>query len=140
MAIEQDYLSKIEEIKQHEDQLNDWEKGFMFGDPNAERPSSPIEQRPELSISQKRIIDGMYNEKVKGADRAPVTEVKFDKSDRVIAHKLETNAFQVSIDNNQVGPGISSKEAIAIVGWLAEVIDELVPAVATNSDDGFPGE
>ena len=26
MAIEQEYIDKIEEIKQHDDQLTDWEK------------------------------------------------------------------------------------------------------------------
>ena len=33
-----------------------------------------------------------------------------------------------SIDNTIAGPTVSQREAVAVVGWLSEVIDELNPA------------
>lgn len=120
MAIEQEYLDLIEEIKQNDDQLNDWEKKFIYGDSD----SSPISERPSLSISQKNTVEKIHRERVKGESRGTETEVKF-KNERVMATKLETNAFKVLIDNDQIGPEVSHKEAVAIVGWLSETIDEL---------------
>ena len=75
--IEQEYINKIEEIKQNNDKLTDWEKGFIFGNDD----STPIDTRPSLSISQKAIIDRIHNQRVQGKGNEPVTEVRF-KSDR----------------------------------------------------------
>ena len=121
MAIEQEYIDKIEEIQQHDDKLTDWEKGFIFGNDD----SSPISTRPSLSISQKSIIDRIYDQRVKGETKRVITEIKFD-SDRIIARKTETNTFQIGIDGIDVGPAVSQRESIAIVGWMSEVIDELI--------------
>lgn len=123
MAIEQDYLDKIEEIKQNDDKLSAWEKSFIYGDDD----STPIDSRPSLSISQKNIVDRIFDQRVKGVNKQPLTEVKFDKSDRISASKLETGSFGITIDGNAVGPNVSQREAVAVVGWLAEVIDEVIP-------------
>lgn len=130
MSIEQDYIDKIEEIKQHNDKLTDWETKFVFGDDD----STPIDTRPSLSISQKSIVDRIYEQRVKGEDKKPITEVKFE-SDRVIAKKTETNTFEIHIDGNLVGPAVSQREAVAVVGWLSEVIDTLVSA--STADQPF---
>jgi|TARA_R100000482_G_scaffold92851_1_gene38471 hypothetical protein len=121
MAIEQEYLEKIEEIKQNDDKLSEWEKGFIHGD----NDSTPIDTRPQLSLSQKSIVDRIYDQRVKGVKQQPLTEIKFDKSDRVVANKLETGTFAVSIDGNRMGPNVSQREATAVVAYLSEVIDEL---------------
>ena len=123
MAIEQDYLDKIEEIKQNDDKLSKWEKGFISGDDD----STPIDTRPQLSISQKSIVDRIYEQRVKGTENKPITEIQFG-SKRVIAKKAETGAFNVYIDDTIAGPTVSQREAVAVVGWLSEVIDELNPA------------
>lgn len=120
MAIEQEYIDKIEEIKQNNDKLSEWETGFVFGNDD----SSPINTRPSLSISQKAIIDRIYDQRVQGKDKEPVTQVKFNNN-RVVANKTETNTFAVSIDGNVVGPAVSQREAVAVVGYLSECIDEL---------------
>ena len=123
MAIEQNYLDKIEEIKQNDDKLSAWEKTFIYGDDD----STPIDTRPQLSISQKNIVDRIYDQRVKGTDNKPVTEIKFG-NDRIIAKKAETGAFNVHLDGNVVGPTVSQREAVAIVGWMSEVIDAIIPA------------
>ena len=101
MAIEQEYIDKIEEIKQHNDQLTDWEKGFIFGTDD----STPIDTRPSLSISQKSIVDRIHDQRVQGKNKEPVNEIKFS-SDRVVAKKSESNTFQVYIDNKPMGPSV----------------------------------
>tara|TARA_X000001316_G_C892923_1_gene13958 strand:+ start:163 stop:546 length:384 start_codon:yes stop_codon:yes gene_type:complete len=120
--IEQEYINKIEEIKQNNDKLTDWETKFVFGDDD----STPIDTRPQLSISQKSIVDRIYQQRVQGVKSEPVTEIKFD-SNRVVANKAETGSFTVTIDGDVVGPNVSQREAIAIVGWLSEVIDTIKP-------------
>lgn len=120
MSIEQTYIDKIEEIKQNNDKLTDWETKFIFGDDD----STPIDTRPQLSISQKSIIDRIYDQRVNGVKSEPVTEVKFS-SDRVIANKAETGSFIISIDGKETGPNVSQREAVAIVGWLSETIDTI---------------
>lgn len=123
--IEQEYLDKIEEIKQNDDKLSAWEKGFIYGDED----STPIDTRPSLSISQKNIVDRILDQRVKGVDKKPITEVQFSNK-RVLAKKAETGAFNVLIDGNVTGPTVSQREAVAIVGWLSETIDDLIkPAV-----------
>lgn len=122
MSIEQNYIDKIEEIKQNDDKLSDWEKGFVFGNDD----STPIDTRPNLSISQKAIIDRIYDQRVAGKSSEPVTEIKFDNT-RVSANKTESNQFEVSIDGNVVGPTVSQREAVAVVGWLSEIVDTLLP-------------
>tara|TARA_Y100000004_G_scaffold194479_1_gene259160 strand:- start:732 stop:1136 length:405 start_codon:yes stop_codon:yes gene_type:complete len=131
MSIEQEYLDKIEEIKQNDDKLSAWEKGFIYGDDD----STPIDTRPTLSISQKNVVDRIYDQRIKGVKQQPLTEIKFDASPRVIANKLETGTFGVSIDGKRMGPNVSQREATAIVGWLAEIIDELC---ASNCDKEEP--
>lgn len=118
--IEQEYLDKIEEIKQNDDKLSTWEKGFIYGDDD----STPIDTRPQLSISQKSIVDRIYDQRVKGTENKPITEIKFG-SKRVYAKKAETGAFQVYIDDKVMGPNVSQRESVAVVGWMSEVIDEL---------------
>ena len=120
--IEQEYINKIEEIKQNNDKLTDWETKFVFGDDD----STPIDTRPQLSISQKSIVDRIYQQRVQGVKSEPVTEIKFD-SNRVVANKAETGSFTVTIDGDVVGPNVSQREAIAIVGWLSELIDTIKP-------------
>ena len=132
MAIEQEYIDKIEEIKQHDDQLTDWEKGFVFGTDD----STPIDTRPSLSISQKSIVDRIHDQRVQGKNKEPVNEIKFS-SDRVVAKKSESNTFQVYIDNKPMGPSVSQREATPVVGWLSECIDSLTGEVATSSSDAF---
>ena len=141
MPIEKNYLDRIEEIKQNSDNLSEWEKGFVFGDEGDDenRPSLPIADRPQLSISQKAVIDRIYKEKVEGGDRVPVTEVQFENK-RIIAIKTETNSFQVAVDDTQIGPEVSQREAVAVVGWLDVAIDALVPSPEAAKDKGFPGE
>lgn len=135
MAIEKEYMDLIEEIKQNDDQLNPWEKGFIYGDGE----STPIAERGSLSISQKNTVEKIYKERVQGVDRSVTqNEVQF-KNKRVRATKLETNAYSVLIDEGQVGPDVSYKEAVAIVGWLDEVVDQLMPA-NESADESFPGE
>ena len=131
MAIEKQYLDMIEEIKQS-DTLSEFEQKFINGDAD----SSPIDQRPSLSFKQKGLIDRIYKERVQGTDREAMTEVSFN-NDRVRADKMETNAFRVSIDKEQVGPEVSQSEAVGIVGWLSEAIEAIKPAAA---QEGFPGE
>jgi hypothetical protein len=121
MSIETEYLDKIEEIKQNDDKLSEWEKNFIHGDAD----STPIDSRPSLSISQKNVVDRTYDQRIKGVKQQPLTEIKFDASARVIANKLETGTFGISIDGKRMGPNVSQREATAVVGWLAEVIDEL---------------
>lgn len=123
--IEQEYIDKIEEIKQNDDKLTDWEKGFIFGNDD----STPIDTRPSLSISQKAIIDRIHNQRVQGKGNEPVTEVRF-KSDRVVAFKTETNQFEIKIDDNVIGPTVSQREAVAIVGFLSDSIDSISPKTA----------
>jgi len=120
--IEQEYMNKIEEIKQNNDKLTNWEAKFVFGDDD----STPIDTRPQLSISQKSIVDRIYQQRVQGVESKPVTEIKFE-SNRVVANKAETGSFTVTIDNDVVGPNVSQREAVAIVGWLSEVIDTIKP-------------
>ena len=120
--IEQEYINKIEEIKQNNDKLTDWETKFVFGDDD----STPIDTRPQLSISQKSILDRIYQQRVQGVKSEPVTEIKFD-SKRVVANKAETGSFTVAIDGDIVGPNVSQREAVAVVGWLSEVIDTIKP-------------
>ena len=132
MSIEQEYLDKIEEIKQNDDKLTAWEKGFIYGDSD----STPIDTRPGLSISQKSIVDRIYDQRVTGADKKPITEIKFaNKSDRVVANKTETNQFAVSVDDNVIGPKVSQREATAVVGFLAECIDDMMPITAEATAD-----
>ena len=127
MAIEQEYLDKIEEIKQNDDKLSQWEKSFIYGDDD----STPIDTRPTLSISQKNIVDRIMEQRVQGVDKKPITEIKFSNA-RIIAKKAETGAFNVHLDGNVVGPTVSQREAVAIVGYLSEVIDELIPVAQSD--------
>ena len=125
MSIEQEYIDKIQEIKQHQDKLTDWEKGFIFGDGD----STPIDTRPNLSISQKAIVDRVYQQRVKGVNQEAVTEIAMNNN-RIRASKTETNQFAVHVDGNVIGPTVSQREAVAIVGWLSDSIDKLSPKTA----------
>jgi len=121
MSIESDYINKIEEIKQNKESLTAWEAKFVFGDED----SSPIDTRPSLSISQKNVIDRIYDQRIKGIKQEAVTEVKFD-SDRIIGKKIDSGSFSIELDGKRIGPNVSQREAVAIVGWMSEVVDDIV--------------
>jgi len=129
MAIEKQYLDMIEEIKQNDDKLSDFEKGFIYGD----NDSSAIDTRESLSFKQKALIERIFKERVEGVAKDDIREIKYNNN-RIVALKTETNAFKVCIDSDQIGPDVSQSEAAGIVGWLSETIEELKPAA------GFPGE
>jgi len=133
MSIEKEYLDIIEEIKQNESALNDWEKGFIFGTDT----SSPISERPSLTPSQKKTIEKIHRERVEGAGRSTGNEPISFRNSRIVGTKLETGQYGVFIDGVQVGNPASYRETVSVVAWLSDNIDSIMPA---SEEEGFPGE
>jgi hypothetical protein len=136
MSIEKEYLDLIEEIKQNDDKLNDWERGFIYGDDSG---STPIGERSQLTAGQKKTIEKIHSERVQGNERSKETNITFN-NDRIKAVKLETGSYVITIDENQIGSGISRREAIAVTAWLSENIETLIPSTESSEETGFPGE
>ena len=147
MAIEANYVQKIEEIKQVADTLTAFETKFIFG----EGDSRPILERDYISDKQKAMIDRIWAERVQGQSREEASVISFG-NDRVSAMPDGGNkTYRVVVDGSQVGAVVSFGEATNVVAWLSCVLTEghltiAVPAAeaatpaADDADGGFPGE
>jgi len=146
MAIEQNYMSKIEEIEGAEN-LSDFEKKFIFGDDQGR----PMKERDSLSDKQKAMVDRIYKERVQEMSREDAAAINFGNP-RVTAVQTEgAKSYRVAIDNVQIGPVVNFSEAINVVSWVSAVLTDgdvmiaVLEVVASaeetpNESAGFPGE
>jgi hypothetical protein len=144
MAIEQNYLKKLQEIEQARESLTDFEVKFIFGD----EQGRPMKEREGLSDKQKAMIDRIYKERVQELDREAASVIEFGNN-RIAAVQTDgSKAYRVTIDNVQVGPIINFGEATNVVSWISTSLNEAhvevtVPAAKGGGDNepaSFPGE
>lgn len=136
MSIEENYIQKIEEIKQVAESLTEFETKFIFGDAE----SRPLLERDSISDKQKALIDRIYKERVQEMDREAAATISFG-NENIVAVLAEGNkTYRTAIDQVQVGPVLKYAEAVAVVAWLTTSVKEKHISVAVPEQAAQPAE
>lgn len=144
MAIEANYVKKINEIIEVQETLSAFETKFIFGDAEGR----PILERNSISDKQKAMIDRIYNERVKKLDRQNASTIEFGNPRVSAIQSGGQKTYQVCVDKKQVGPVVNFSEATNVVSWLSALLNDAdvlldVGATPEAGDDAggrFPGE
>jgi hypothetical protein len=121
MGIDQKYLDIIEQCENRSDELTDWERGFVMGEPgNAKRP--PLKARPYLSMKQKEILDRIVVERFEGGkwDHKKI-RVQYG----VINAARTEDGWKITIADYPVGFGVTRKEATILTAWLDSALSAI---------------
>ena len=112
--IDDKYMEIIEQCENRLDELSDWERGFISGDPDDSK-KPPLRERTFLSMGQKQILDRIVVERFEGGKwNNRKVQIEYGK---VNADKT-TEGWVVTIAGHSVGQGVTRKEAVIITAWV----------------------
>jgi len=141
MAIESKYVEMLDAIEAIPDQLDEWETGFIFGDPDhpdKKKRRPPMRENSFLSRGRKEKIEEIYTKKILGEQWKRKSRTKFGI---IKAEVDKERGYVISIDGHQIGEGITRKEAVAVAPWLHGALHEILSLPKGTLDpykDGTP--
>ena len=135
MGMEPRYKEMIEQLEAMEDQLDEWETGFVFGDmdnPDPKKRRRPMRDNTFLTQGRKDKIEELYTKRVLQQKWKRKSKMKFG----IIEAKLDKErGYTIRINEIVVGEGMSRKEASAVAPWIHGALTDILslPASAVKA-------
>lgn len=120
--IQKRYMDIILQCEARADDLSDWEKDFVFGDP-AKNNSVAMKDRQFLSTKQKGVLEKIVVTRFEGKTWDKNRSIKTVYGD--VEGVRTEEGYVLRIKGNAVGPGMAKIEVPTVAGWLEQALSDL---------------